>query len=157
MISTRDRWTAGLIGALTCGMVGPEIGLLLMSLWGVCRSSSVEEAISMLAMPLLWPFAVIPFGASAGLLGGIGGVLLHSLADKSPSTRVANLEAGSLGLVLGAAVLVGPLLSGWGTARDAVGLLPLATSTGALCGLLVLWLFRRVHLLQQHENSPSLP
>ena len=156
MVSIRDRWAAGFIGAMTCGIIGPEIGLLLMSLWGVCRSSSIEEAISMLAMPLLWPFAVITFGPSAGVLGGIGGVFLHSLVHKSPSTRTASLEAGGLGLMLGATVVAGPLLFGWGSARDALGLLPLAASTGALCGLVVLWLFHRAHLLQPHENSPSL-
>lgn len=156
MFGKRDQWRAALIGALICGFVGPEIALLLLTFWSICRSSSIHEATSMLTLPLLWIFAIIPFGPAAFVLGGIGGVLLHSLVRKSPSTRIAILKAGALGLILGATVVVGPLLLGWGPARNVIGSLPLAASTGALCALVVLWLFHRAHLVQSHENPSSL-
>jgi hypothetical protein len=146
MSGMRDRWRAALIGAVTCGVGGPEIALLLMTFWSVCRSSSLREATSMLTLPLLWLFAFWAVGPAAFILGAIGGVLLRSLAQRFPSTRVAILKTGALGLVLGALLPVSFLI-GSKSARNIIESLPLAASTGLLCALAVLWLFHRAHLL----------
>jgi hypothetical protein len=146
MSGKRDRWKAALIGAVTCGVGGPEIALLLMTFWSVCRSSSLREATSMLTLPLLWLFAFWAVGPTAFVLGAIGGLLLRSLAQKFPSTRIAILKTGALGVVLGALVPVS-FLFGSESARNIIESLPLAASTGLLCALAVLWLFHREHLL----------
>ena len=146
MSGKRDRWKAALIGAVTCSVGGPEIALLLMTFWSVCRSSSLQEATSMLTLPLLWWFAFWAVGPIAFILGAIGGLLLRSLAQKFHSTRIAILKTGALGLVLGARVPVS-FRFGSESARNIIQSLPLAASTGLLCALAVLWLFHRAHLL----------
>jgi|ERR1022692_569184 hypothetical protein len=153
MFGKRDHWKAAMIGALTCALGGPEIALLLMALWGACRASSIHDATEMLGLPLLWIFAFIPVGPPALVLGGIGGVVLQSLAQKSQSLKAIIAEAVALGLVLGCIAPLSALLWGWGPIPNVVSSLPLAAATGIICALTVLWLLHRAHLLHLHVDS----
>ena len=148
----REQWKAALVGAVTCGVGGPEIGLLLLTFRAVCVRPSIHDAISLLWLPLYWPFALIPFGPPASLLGAIGGMFLQHLAQRTQSLKVVIAEAVVLGAILGSIVPLSTVY-GWGHEKDVMELSPLGAATGACCSLLVLYLLQRRHLLRLKPKS----
>jgi hypothetical protein len=153
MCVKRDQWKAALVGAVTCGVGGPEIGLLLTTFWAVCRRSSNHDANSLLVLPLLWPYAFIPFGPPAFLLGANGGMFLQHLAQRTQSLKLVIAEAIAGGSILGSIVPLSCVVYGWGPTKDAMELSLLAAPTGACCSLVVLCLLQRWHLLRLKPKS----
>lgn len=147
----RDKWKAALTGAVISGLVGPGIPLLVMACAAAYRSSIREAASIIVSVPVGWIFAVIPVGPVAFVLGGVGGVLLQSVAAKFRSMKIVIIQAAVLGLVLGSVVPFFSAALGWGPTynfkENVISALPVAAPTGVFCALVVLWLLRRRRLL----------
>jgi hypothetical protein len=148
----REQWKAALVGAATCGVGGPEIGLLLLTFWALC-GRPFHDAISLLGIPIYWPVVLIPIGPPASLLGAIGGMFLQHLAQKTQSLKVVIAEAVALGAILGSIVPLSLAVYGWGTTKQVIEYSPLGASTGACCSLLVLYLLQRRRLLRLKPKS----
>jgi len=154
-------WKAALIGAVTCGLVGPGIPLLVMACETAYHSSSIREAAStIVALPIWWVFAIIPMAPGASVLGGVGGVLLQSFAAKCRSMKMVAIQTAVLGLALGSLVPFFSAALGWGPTsnfkENVISLLPVAAPTGVACALIVLWLLSRRHLLHLRGNAQML-
>jgi len=155
----RERWKCAVIGAAICGIAGPAIAVILLNVYltglpsirAVARTIPFEE----------WAVATVGFGPPALFLGAIGAVLLQKAVQHGDSVKITLLQTVVLGLILGSVVAViaeavlAAIFPGQGNFKsEALLALPLASATGSICGLLVLWVFHLTNVLS-HRNPPA--
>jgi hypothetical protein len=149
-LTKRDWWMAAGLSGFVCGLFGPLVGLAILSGWDLIRNGAVFP-VHLLAS---WRFAVTLFGMPGFILGGFGGLLLKSLAAKCRSTNGVIAVGASIGLALGSAVPLAFCVYeqivnrwSWNSWNWPLGYIALGAASGAVCGVIMIWLLRSGRLL----------
>lgn len=137
---THAGWGSALF-ALVCAPVGAVLGLGFSALM---HRSSARTAASWHLVPAL---------AVAGLITGVAAVWLPELPGNGKSIVATAFSPGATLAVLGAAVIVKPLLTGMYLRAGAVGgLLTPAFATGAAAGAFI---SLAIHQMGGHTSTPA--
>lgn len=140
-----NRLTFAIVGGVFCAIVGSLLGALILLLFAL-RGVGID-AVAFYPIAFLYvAFLAVPFGFVAG---SVGSCLLAVREAHGVSGRRLYFESAGIGGILGGTYPLIFWAFGWGPFSNLVSTLPISTTIGIACGILI------IPLTRKYRPSPS--
>jgi len=135
-----NRLTFAIVGGVFCAIVGSLLGALIIVIFAL-RGMGIKDAVVFYPMAVAYvAILAVPFGFVAG---SVGSWWLAVREAYGVSGKRLYFESAGIGGTLGSTF---PLISwafGWGPFGNLVSALPISTTIGLACGILIIPLTRK--------------